>query len=77
MSRLSFEVRGLRKVVGGNISRLRRRKGMSQSVLAETTGLTRGSVCNIEVGRQRAQIETLYAIAEALDTKLDVLLRGV
>jgi transcriptional regulator with XRE-family HTH domain len=50
-------------------SRLRERRqeaGMSQETLAETAGLSRTSVVNIEKGRQGVSLGTLYRLANAL-----------
>lgn len=44
--------------------------GLTQDELAARVGLTRTSITNIEKGRQRTQVHTLYAIAEVLKTSL-------
>jgi|SRR5215213_5345306 transcriptional regulator with XRE-family HTH domain len=52
----------------GTLVRARReRKGMTQSQLADRIGMTRTSITNIEKGRQKVQLHTLYDIAIALD----------
>ena len=41
--------------------------GLTQDKLAARVGLTRTSITNIEQGKQRIQIHTLYDIAQALN----------
>lgn len=43
---------------------------MSQAKLAEKVGVNRVSIVNIEKGRQRAPLDLLWRIAEALGTDL-------
>lgn len=51
----------------GHLIRARRKDtDLTQEELAERIGLTRTSINNIEQGKQRIQIHTLYAIAQAL-----------
>jgi transcriptional regulator with XRE-family HTH domain len=56
----------INKRFGQLLARRRKRAGISQEQLAETLGLARTSVTNIERGRQPIQLHTLYAIADAL-----------
>jgi len=60
--------------VGGRVAAARRRKGWSQTDLAKRARLTRGSVANIELGRQRAPLETVWRIGEALGIEPRMLL---
>ena len=52
--------------LGKRIAAARKEKGWGQTKLAESSGLTRGSIANIEVGRQRAPLKTLWRIGLAL-----------
>jgi transcriptional regulator with XRE-family HTH domain len=52
----------------------RERAKLTQDELAQRVGLTRTSISNIEGGRQKIQVHTLYAIAEALHAPVDTLL---
>jgi DNA-binding XRE family transcriptional regulator len=52
--------------VGVAIRRARIDKGLSQPELADLVGLRRTSIVNIEGGRQRLPLTTLYDIADAL-----------
>jgi len=47
---------------------------MTQSDLAARLNFSRGSVANIELGRQRMLLHTVYEIAEALDCTIADLL---
>lgn len=60
--------------VGRNVAGRRREIGVSQTGLAERCGLTRGSIANIESGRQRPTLHTLSDIAGALDVDMHSLL---
>lgn len=48
-----------------------RRTGMTQQELADRCGIAQSHIARIENGRYDVHLETLAAIAEGLDTKLD------
>jgi len=52
-----------------NIENMRKKKGMTQEVLAEKAGLHRAYFWDIEQGRN-ISIKTAYKIAKALDVSL-------
>ena len=56
--------------VGRNVAERRREAGLSQTELAKRCGLTRGSIANIESGRQRPTLHTLSDIAGALEVDM-------
>ena len=56
------------------LSDARRKRHMSQETLADSLGLTRTSVTNIEKGRQPIQLHSLYLIARALKVEVKELL---
>lgn len=62
--------------LGRRISGLREKHGLSQTQLADTAGIGRAHLSQIENGAVAARIDTLFAIAQALDLKLEELLRG-
>lgn len=64
----------LYREIGARIRAEREDLGFDQGELAEEIGLTRTSITNIEAGRQRMLIHTLYAIANALGVSITVLL---
>jgi len=62
------------KTMGRLIRARRKQLKLSQSTLAERVRLTRTSITNIEQGRQKIQIHTLWDIAKALDIHASALL---
>lgn len=56
--------------VGFRITRIRKARGLTQEAVALTVGLTRTSIVNAEVGRQRLPLHTLLAVAQALGVGL-------
>ncbi len=60
----------LYKRIGQNVAKKRRELELSQTKLAERCGVTRGSIANIESGKQRATLQTLSDIAEALEVDM-------
>jgi len=55
---------------GRSVAARRREIGVSQTELAKRCGLTRGSIANIESGRQRPTLHTLSDIAGALEVDM-------
>ena len=53
-------------VVGKRVRAGRAQVRLTQDELAQRVGLTRTSITNLELGRQKIQIHTLYAIADVL-----------
>lgn len=68
---ISFPVR-----LGRRLSELRRKHGLSQTQLADLAGIGRAHLSQIENGAVAARIDTLYAIAQTLDLRLEELFRG-
>jgi transcriptional regulator with XRE-family HTH domain len=59
---------------GRRLSEIRRKKHVSQEMLADELGLSRTSITNIEKGRQPVQLYSLYVIARLLGTDVKELL---
>lgn len=59
---------------GRELRRVRRRKKMTQSELADRVALGRTSIVNIESGRQRVHLHTFLELASALDVDPEELL---
>ena len=59
--------------IGLRIYQLRTMKEWSQEELARRAGLQRSHVSRIEAGRYAASIETLEAIAQALEMTVDII----
>jgi Zn-dependent peptidase ImmA (M78 family)/transcriptional regulator with XRE-family HTH domain len=57
---------GIYDYIGARIRSEREDASISQGDLGSRVGLTRTSISNIELGRQKIQIDTLYGIAAAL-----------
>ncbi len=53
-------------LVGQQIRKARKEHGLTQAQLATNVSLTRTSITNIEHGRQKLLLHTLYEIANAL-----------
>jgi DNA-binding XRE family transcriptional regulator len=71
---MKLDERGIYIRLGGELRKHRERRGLSQARLAETVGLRRTSMVNVEAGRQRLPIHTLYALCDELAIDLtDVL----
>lgn len=63
--------------LGHEIARLRHAAGWSIDRLADATGLARRTIINVEAGTQVPKIDTLHAIAHALDIPLPELVAVV
>lgn len=64
------EIVVLGPVVGGfaaAVRRLRQDSLMTQQQLADAVGMSRTSITNIELGRQRVLLEDLWSFAKAFD----------
>lgn len=61
-----------RERIGQRIAALRKLAGMSQDQLALRAGLQRTHVSRIEAGKYAVTLETIQAIAEALDMTVDL-----
>jgi transcriptional regulator with XRE-family HTH domain len=57
---------GIYREVGRRFREVRTSKGITQADVATEAGLTRQSVANIELGRQRFMLHTLFDVARAL-----------
>lgn len=62
-----LEEDSLYKEVGEKVRAMRVSRGISQEALAEAAGIGRTSITNLERGRQRLLLHTLYRIAARLD----------
>ena len=69
---ISFPVR-----LGRRISLVRRKHGLSQTQLADMAQVGRAHLSQIENGAVSARIDTVYAIAEALDMSISELLNDL
>ena len=56
------------------LAKIRKEKGMTQEELASKVGVLNTSICNYETGIREPNIDTLKALAKALDCTVDELL---
>lgn len=63
------QVQKVYTTVGERIALARRQRGLTQEALANEIDLTRASVTNIELGRQKLQLHTLLEIARVLEVE--------
>ncbi len=59
------------------IIELRRNAHMTQENLAERADIDRVALANIETGRRRPTVTTIYKITEALGIKVEELFKGL
>jgi transcriptional regulator with XRE-family HTH domain len=57
----------VRKLVGRNVARLRREKGMTQEEVAERSGFSQQYLSSLERGSRNPTVITLYELAQALE----------
>lgn len=60
------QIDNLYRHVGGRVSELRKQRNITQEQLAEAIGLQRTSITNIERGRQKILLHTLFEMATVL-----------
>lgn len=56
---------------------LRKSKGFTQEKLAEDADVDRVALANIETGRRRPTVTTLYKLSRALGVKMEDIFRGL
>lgn len=71
------EVEPCYRALGARIEHIRTTLGITQHELAKRLKLSRGSLANIETGRQRVLMHTCDEIAAALGTTTRGLMKGV
>ena len=69
---ISFPVR-----LGRRLSSIREKRGLSQTQLADMAGIGRAHLSQIENGAVAARVDTLYAIATALEMPIAEMFRGL
>jgi transcriptional regulator with XRE-family HTH domain len=70
-------VQDIQQHVGATVRALRRKKGWSQDVFADRTGLHRAHIGEIERGESNVTIQTLKTLADALGVRIVDLLKGL
>ncbi len=67
-------MRNWRAVVGGNVKRLRKERGLTQENLAQDAGIVVRYLSAIEAGRENPTVDVLGRLAAALGVHPGVLL---
>lgn len=67
----------IQKRIGDRIRALRLKKGWSQDLFADKSGLNRAHVGEIERGESNVTIQTLKIIADTLGVKIVDLVKGL
>ena len=70
-------IQHVRNCIGANISRLRKRTGLSQERLAEKADLHPVYVSQIERGKKAVSVEALWKFSKALRVPMAALFRGL
>ncbi|WP_128911793.1 helix-turn-helix domain-containing protein [Granulicella sibirica] len=63
--------------LGRRLSELREKRGLTQTQLADTAGIGRAHLSQIENGAVAARVDTLEALSAVLETSLSELFRGL
>lgn len=71
ISRIITQQERQRWEIGQRIADLRKAQGISQTELAERSGVGRTHLIRIEQGKYNLQIDTLAALADAMNYKID------
>ena len=66
----------VQRTVGSRVRELRKRKGWTQDVFADKSGLNRAHVGEIERGESNVTLQTLKLISDTLKVKIEDLVRG-
>jgi transcriptional regulator with XRE-family HTH domain len=69
-------VQDIQKQIGETVRALRRKKGWSQDVFADRSGLNRAHVGEIERGESNVTVQTLKIIADTLGVRIVDLVKG-
>jgi transcriptional regulator with XRE-family HTH domain len=67
----------IQRHVGAKVRQLRLKKGWSQDLFADKSGLNRAHIGEIERGESNVTIQTLKIIADSLDTTIADLVKGL
>jgi transcriptional regulator with XRE-family HTH domain len=70
-------VHDIQQHVGSRVRQLRLKKGWSQDLFADKSGLNRAHVGEIERGEANVTIQTLKIIADTLTTTITDLVKGI
>lgn len=74
---MSKPIEPVYRMFGMKVEQLRTMLGITQGDFAKKVGLTRGSIANIETGRQRVLLADVEKFANAFGTTPKALMRGI
>jgi transcriptional regulator with XRE-family HTH domain len=66
----------VRRLVGGNVQRLRLAAGLTQAALAERLGMDRAYISGLELGQRNPTVVTLWHVAQALGVPVGQIFRA-
>jgi len=61
-----------RKRIGQRLAEVRNALGITQTELAERSGIKQGNIARIEGGKYNSTFDTLTALASAMGKKIDI-----
>jgi transcriptional regulator with XRE-family HTH domain len=56
----------MRRLVGGNLRRIRQKRGLTQEQLADVSGFSQQYISGLERGHRNPTVVTVYELASAL-----------
>ncbi len=74
---MSAPIEAVYRQFGAKIESLRDALGINQLELSKRVGMSRGSIANIETGRQRILLADVEKFAKAFGTEPKHLMRGI
>jgi transcriptional regulator with XRE-family HTH domain len=66
----------MRRLVGGNVRRIRQKKGLTQEQLADISGFSQQYISGLERGHRNPTVVTVYELATALGASYLDLMRS-
>jgi transcriptional regulator with XRE-family HTH domain len=70
-------IQAVRKAIGENIRKARRRAGLTQEQLAEAADLHPVYISQVERGTKAVSVEALWKLSQALRAPMTTFLRGI
>lgn len=74
---MSKPIESVYRQIGAKIENIRQVLGLTQEELAKRLTISRASIANIELGRQRIMLHDIEKFAKALGTTPKHLMRGI
>ena len=74
---MSKQIEPVYRLLGAKVEMMRNTLGWTQDDLAKRIGLSRASIANLELGRQRLMMHHVEKIANAFNTTTKHLMKGI